>query len=74
MILVCGGLADTVTELVCARLEDCGYPYRLLDLGTYPSGFEVNWRWTDGWPRMCRTGLEGRSRVVDRRLCALPRR
>lgn len=48
MILVCGGLADTVTELVCARLEDCRYPYRLLDLGTYPSGFEVNWRWTDG--------------------------
>ena len=32
MILVCGGLADGVIELVCARLADCGYPYRLLDL------------------------------------------
>jgi glutathione synthase/RimK-type ligase-like ATP-grasp enzyme len=45
MILVCGGLADSVTELVCARLEDCGYAYRLLDLGSYPAGFQVNWHW-----------------------------
>jgi hypothetical protein len=45
MILVCGGIADAVTELVCARLDECGYPFRLLDLGTYPSGFTVNWRW-----------------------------
>lgn len=45
MILVVGGLADTVTELVCARLADSGYPYRLLDLGFYPSGFRVNWHW-----------------------------
>ena len=34
MILVCGGLADGVTELVCSRLQDCCYPYRLLDLET----------------------------------------
>ncbi len=47
MILVCGGLADTVTELVCARLADCGYPYRLLDLGCYPSGFRIKWHWQD---------------------------
>ena len=26
MILVCGGLADGVTELVCARLEHCRLP------------------------------------------------
>jgi len=45
MILVCGGLADKVTELVCARLTDCGYPYRLLDLGSYPAGFQVQWHW-----------------------------
>lgn len=45
MILICGGLADTVTELVCARLNDCGYAYRLLDMGTYPAGYQVNWRW-----------------------------
>ena len=36
MILVCGGLADGVTELVCSRLQDCGYPYRLLDLARFP--------------------------------------
>jgi hypothetical protein len=45
LILVCGGLADSVTELVCARLADCGYPYRLLDLGAYPSGYRVKWHW-----------------------------
>jgi hypothetical protein len=47
VILVVGGLADTVTELVCARLDDCGYPYRLLDLGFYPTGFEVSCHWRD---------------------------
>lgn len=50
MILVCGGLADTVTELVCARLVDCGYPYRLLDLGRYPAGFQIKWQWEDSGP------------------------
>ena len=50
MILVCGGLADSVTELVCARLADCGYPYRLLDLGTYPAGFKVKWHWQNSGP------------------------
>ena len=50
MILVCGGLADGVTELVCARLEHCGYPYRLLDLAHYPAGYRVAWRWTDAGP------------------------
>jgi len=45
MILICGGLADSVTELVCARLLDCGYPYRLLDLATYPAGYQVKWHW-----------------------------
>ena len=45
LILVAGGLADPVTELVCARLAACGYPYRLLDLGLYPAGFQINWRW-----------------------------
>jgi glutathione synthase/RimK-type ligase-like ATP-grasp enzyme len=51
MILVCGGLADQVTELVCARLADCGYPYRLLDLGNYPAGFQINWHWKGDTPR-----------------------
>jgi hypothetical protein len=50
VILVCGGLADSVTELVCARLADCGYPYRLLDLGTYPAGFKVKWHWQTSGP------------------------
>jgi hypothetical protein len=50
MILVCGGLADGVTELVCARLQDSGYPYRLLDLARYPTGYRIAWRWTDAGP------------------------
>jgi glutathione synthase/RimK-type ligase-like ATP-grasp enzyme len=50
VILVCGGLADGVTELVCARLEHSGYPYRLLDLARYPVGYRVAWRWTDAGP------------------------
>jgi glutathione synthase/RimK-type ligase-like ATP-grasp enzyme len=45
VILICGGLADTVTELVCARLLECGYPYRLLDLGIYPVGFRICGHW-----------------------------
>jgi glutathione synthase/RimK-type ligase-like ATP-grasp enzyme len=50
MIMVCGGIADAVTELVCARLEECGYPYRLLDLGAYPSGYAVKWHWEGEHP------------------------
>jgi glutathione synthase/RimK-type ligase-like ATP-grasp enzyme len=45
VILVCGALTDPVTELVCARLTDCGFSYRLLDLGVYPASIRVNWRW-----------------------------
>ena len=45
MILICGGLADRVTELVCARLAHCGYPYRLLDLARYPDGYQIQWDW-----------------------------
>src|SRR5687767_2342135 len=50
MILVCGGLADIMTELVCARIESLGYPYRLLDLGHYPTGYTVDWRWEGDVP------------------------
>ncbi len=50
MILVIGGLADTVTELVCARLVECAYPYRLLDLGRYPAGFQIKWHWQGSNP------------------------
>ncbi len=50
MILICGGLADSVTELVCARLVDCGYPYRLLDLGSYPAGFQIKGYWQGSGP------------------------
>src|SRR5262249_17995313 len=50
MILICGGLADSVTELVCARLEDCGYPFRVLNLGTYPTGFQIKWFWKGASP------------------------
>ncbi len=50
MILIAGGLADSVTELVCARLDERGYPYRLLDLARYPAGHRVTWRWRDASP------------------------
>jgi glutathione synthase/RimK-type ligase-like ATP-grasp enzyme len=50
MILVCGGLADGVTELVCARLEHSGYAYRLLDLAHYPVGYRIAWCWSDAGP------------------------
>lgn len=50
MILVCGGIADGVTELVCARLEERGLAHRLLDLGVYPRGYRVRWRWTAAGP------------------------
>jgi glutathione synthase/RimK-type ligase-like ATP-grasp enzyme len=58
MILICGGLADSVTELVCARLEERGYPYRLLDLGKYPAGFSVNWHWQGAYPTGCIAAAE----------------
>ena len=61
MILVCGGLADGVTELVCARLQHCGYPYRLLDLARYPVGYRVAWRWTDAGPPVPSPPPTGRS-------------
>jgi hypothetical protein len=50
MILVCGGLADGVTELVCARLQHSGFPFRLLNLGRYPEGYRIVWRWTEAGP------------------------
>jgi glutathione synthase/RimK-type ligase-like ATP-grasp enzyme len=56
MIVVCGGLADAVTELVCARLQHCGYPYRLLDLARYPDGYRITGRWTTSAPEGCITG------------------
>lgn len=52
MILVCGSLADPVTELVCARLQHCGYPYRFLEIGRFPEEYQIAGRWSDG-------GLEG---------------
>lgn len=50
MILICGGLADSLTELMCSRLLDCGYDYRFLDLGIYPKGFKVKWHWSGWYP------------------------
>jgi len=48
MILVCGSLTDIVTELMCARLEKLGRPYRFLDLDAYPGRHVVRWTWEDG--------------------------
>jgi hypothetical protein len=43
MILVYGILADAMTELMCARLNDMGYEYRLLDARHYPGRCELTW-------------------------------
>ncbi|MFN0111291.1 MAG: RimK family alpha-L-glutamate ligase [Blastocatellia bacterium] len=51
MILVCGGLADVVTELVCSRLESLKYDYRLLNLGLFPAGYKVTWDWRGQEPK-----------------------
>ena len=50
MILVAGGIADKVTELVCSRLDACDYPYRLFDLARYPAVYGVGMAWTGGIP------------------------
>ncbi len=53
MILVCGSLADPVTELVCARLQSLGDDYRLIELAEFPQRYRLAWRATDdgaaGW-------------------------
>ena len=50
MILVCGAIADTVTELVCARLVDCGFDFRLVDLGRFPRDHAMDVSWSSGRP------------------------
>lgn len=58
MILVCGGLADHVIELVCARLEHLRYEYRLLNLGLYLQGYSVSWIWDNEVPEGMIVGPE----------------
>lgn len=65
MILVAGGVADKVTELVCARLDACGYPYRLFDLGRYPVGFGLSMRWAGGVPEGFFKGPDWRLDIDD---------
>jgi glutathione synthase/RimK-type ligase-like ATP-grasp enzyme len=65
MILVAGGLADSVTEFVCARLAERGYAYRLLDLGHYPARHRVMWRWRDGHPEGTIAGPDWRLDLAD---------
>lgn len=65
MILVAGGLADSVTEFVCARLAERGYAYRLLDLGRYPARHRVMWRWRDGHPEGTIAGPDWRLDLAD---------
>lgn len=65
MILVCGGLADPVTELVCARLEHCAYPYHLLDLGRYPAGFQIKWHWQGSTPNGYIAGADWRLQLDE---------
>jgi glutathione synthase/RimK-type ligase-like ATP-grasp enzyme len=59
MIVVCGVLADAMTELMCARLEDLGFEYTFLDEAQVPGRYGVTWRLTE-------TGVEGRITTPDR--------
>lgn len=43
MILVSGVLADGMTELMCARLDDLGYEYLFLDQAHYPGRHGLTW-------------------------------
>ena len=43
MILVCGLLADTLIELMCARLNDLGYDYLLFDQLQFPGAYNLSW-------------------------------
>lgn len=65
MILICGGLADGVTELVCSRLQHCGYPYRLLDLARFPEDHRIAVRWTDRGPEGWIAGADWRLELDD---------
>jgi hypothetical protein len=65
MILVCGGLADVVTELVCARLSACDYAYRFLDLGVYPAGFQLHWYCHDAYPEGYLSGPDWRIDLAE---------
>jgi glutathione synthase/RimK-type ligase-like ATP-grasp enzyme len=65
MILVVGGLADRVTEFVCARLAERRYAYRLLDLGRYPAGHRISWRCTGGRPEGTVAGPDWRIDLDD---------
>lgn len=58
MILIFGGLADPVTELICARLEYQSRSYRLVDLAYYPQRYRVAWTWEYGTPHGSIHGLD----------------
>jgi glutathione synthase/RimK-type ligase-like ATP-grasp enzyme len=41
MILVCGRIADPVTCFFCTRLDQLRTDYRLLDLSSYPTAYQI---------------------------------
>ena len=43
MILICGLLADTMVELMCARLDDLGFEYLFFDERHYPGQCHLTW-------------------------------
>lgn len=43
MIVVCGVLADAMTELMCARLRDLDYDYVFLDQAQFPGRYGCTW-------------------------------
>jgi glutathione synthase/RimK-type ligase-like ATP-grasp enzyme len=52
VIVVCGTIADSMIELMCARLADLGYEYMLFDQLEYPGRCNLSWE-------VCANGLRG---------------
>ena len=53
MILVCGVLADAMTELMCSRLEDMDFPYLFLDQAQFPGRYDLTWEFGPDGVRGC---------------------
>jgi hypothetical protein len=61
MILLFGLMAETMIELMCARLDDLGFDYRLFDERWYPGRYHLTWE-LDG------SGVSGHAEGPDWRV------
>lgn len=65
MILVCGTMADTMIELMCARLDDLSYEYLFFDQVHYPGRFHLSWELDTCGPRGYVTSPNRKVDVAD---------